>query len=199
MSLPKRFYLLVALSLLLILSACSSPREQHADALLNKLDKVHTALVKYKQNPSGVTFVVGQGIEGQRSLSVDAAIKTKDFFDSFSQVNYEAFRDIQKMDGYDAWATELTRKLREKSDACLKIVLEIKSEYKQNQENPEYRKMLFVNNIPDQRLPLLWLSNDDYLVFALAAGRGVPVEMILKVDFRGGLDSLRNQGKGKDK
>jgi hypothetical protein len=189
----------MAASLAFILIGCASPQDQHIDTLLSKLDKAHAALIKYKGNPSGVTEVNGQGLTGKRSLAVDAAIKTKDFFDSLSLVKYTTARDIQEMQGYEAWATDATGRLREKADTCLKLVREIKEEYKQNTNNFEYMAQLRLSNIPSQRYPLLWLAKDNYLTFALGDGNGVPVEMILMVDFRASLDSLRNQGKSKEK
>jgi hypothetical protein len=177
------------------LSGCSSPRDEYPDTLLRNLARVHASLIKYKSNPSGVTEVNGQGITGPRSLAIDVAIKTKDFFDSVTLTKYTTALDIQNMQGYEAWAAETSARLRENADACLQLVREIKAEYKKNIENPEYRAKLFQDNIPNRQLPLLWLSKDGELVFALDAGQGVPVEQILRVDFKASLDSIRNQGK----
>ena len=186
----------ICLCIIAILSACSgSPHDKYIDTLLTKLDKVHASIVKYRRNPSGVTEVSGNGINGRRSNAVDVALKTKDFFDSLKLINYTTFRDIQEMKGYEAWATEANRKVKEKADTCLTLVREIKAEYKKNMDNPKYREMLVLNNVPDRVYPVLWLTKDDNLVFALGAGDGVPVELILRVDFRTTLDSIRNQGK----
>jgi hypothetical protein len=182
--------------LALVLCACSRPpRDEYADTLFKSLDKIHAALLKYTQDPSGVTEVGGEGPKGRRSVAVDVALCTREFFDSLTTVKYSVFKDIQDMSGYEAWADELSKKLRERADPCLKIVREIKNEYKQNVSNAEYRQRLVLNNIPERRYPLLWLTKEDDLVFDVGARMGVPVEQILRVDFRTTFDSLRNRGR----
>jgi hypothetical protein len=199
----KRTNLLLMILLLLPFgSGCSkSPREEYAQELITGIDEVYAALEQYRSNPSGTgksTDPVNMTVNG-KSVRVDganamlvsqsyveiAASKAKAFSDKFQTVSFQKFMDIRSDDGYEEWAEETDRKLRETADKCLAIIARIKSEYKVNPDADAFNSTFI-----GRPYRVISKTPDDELVFATDMQKGIIIERILKMDFRKIFDGI---------
>jgi hypothetical protein len=188
-------YCLIMAGILFTMTGCShGPRNEYARDLIAVIDKIYTNLEQFKKNPFA-PIANEKDSSKEQSSAERVGLSINEFYALLKQMKYNAFRDIQDEDGYDAWAKATDKALRERAEKCLAILQEIKREYLKNPDGEQYKAV-----IRGTRYRVVWITPDDRLWFATspAAKQGVFPESLMRANFRLHLDNIHNQDKKKE-
>lgn len=185
-------------------AGCTRARDQYPRDIADKLDAVYASLQRFQRNPAQTREAPGSVSMAGGSAAVmmgepvaaEVAASTKAFLETCQILSYVSAQDIRTCPDFEAWADRTVPGLQAKAAACQAIVQEIKREYRKDPNAVKFMGWFTVNGIPlgvGRMSSMVKLTDEHGLVFRLgvASDQAVPVEEILRLDFRRQLDNIR--------